>query len=30
MRKSDGVAAPALLHAAFDIPIYRAFLTALS
>jgi len=30
MRKSDGVVAPALLHAALDIPIYLAFLTFVS
>jgi membrane protease YdiL (CAAX protease family) len=30
MRKSDGVVAPALLHAALDIPIYLAFLTYVS
>jgi membrane protease YdiL (CAAX protease family) len=30
MRRSDGVVAPALLHAALDIPIYLAFLTFVS
>jgi membrane protease YdiL (CAAX protease family) len=30
MRKSDGIVAPALLHAALDIPIYLAFLTFVS